>query len=302
MNCIRALALLAISVACAGGCQPRHDVARPAGAHLVEHPALSEMSGLEASPSQPGVYWSVNDSGNLSRLYRVGADGRDLGHVSLLGARLQDAETLAVWKSPHGTWLLVGDVGDNRGLRGEVVVYALAEPGPSQKTASVAWRVRFVYPDGPRDAEGIAVDQARGTLLLLSKRDRPQRLYQVPLPSEPRDLRTAARLVAELPAHTLDAEATGLDLSRDGRRLAILTYRSLYLWSRHDGESWRDALTRAPAVLPFPQLRKAEAMAFAHDEQHVLVGSEKRPAYLMHIPLPARLGVAPDPPSDLPWP
>jgi hypothetical protein len=279
-----------LAAALLAACQPRHDLPRPDGAHLVEHPALSEMSGLEASPSTSGHYWTVNDSGSRSRLYRIGADGSDLGHVALRGAQLEDAETLAVWDAPHGTWLLVGDVGDNRGRRDEVVIHALLEPKPGQAQARVAWQVRYTYPDGARDAEGMAVDHAHGRMLVLTKRDRPQRLYGVALPNVPASLRTEARLLGELPAHVLDAEATGLDLSRDGRRLAVLTYRSLYLWVRRDGEAWTTTLQRAPAVLPFPQLRKAEAMAFSSDERYVLVGSEQRPAYLLHIPLPEALG------------
>ena len=234
----------------------------------------------------PGTYWTVNDSGSRSRLYRIGADGRDLGHLAIRRASLVDAETLAVWKAPHGTWLLVGDVGDNRALRDEVVIHAMREPMPGESEARVAWQVRFTYPDGPRDAEGITVDHERDRLLVLSKRDRPQRLYEVDLPDAPADLRTEARFLGELPTHVLDAEATGLDITRDGRTMAILTYRSLYLWVRQGDEPWIDTMRRAPAVLPFPKLRKAEAMAFAYDERHVLVGSEKQPTYLMHIALP----------------
>ncbi|CAN5649054.1 hypothetical protein BH23PSE2_BH23PSE2_14080 [soil metagenome] len=64
-------------------CQPRHDLPSREGAHLQAHPALSKMSGLEASPSIPDTYWTVNDSGSRSRLYRIGTDGRNVGHVAL---------------------------------------------------------------------------------------------------------------------------------------------------------------------------------------------------------------------------
>lgn len=255
----------------------------PEGAHTVEDRALSEMSGLVASHRQPGVLWSINDSGSFARLYRVGIEGQALGRVKVSGAWLHDTEALARWRQPERDWLLIGDVGDNRARRDDVVVHAVAEPQADEKRARIAWSLRYRYPDGPRDVEGIAVDQQRGELLVLSKRDQPARLYRVPLAAHGEDVVEAEYVGSPQPG-AIEGAVTGLDLSEDGRHLAVLTYSGLYLWRRNGDEAWSQVLQRAPQVLPRPAMRKAEAMALHPTPGSILVGSEKRPTPLWHAP------------------
>lgn len=270
----------------AGGCAEHHGLALPAGAVVVGDPGLSEMSGLEASPSAPGVLWSVNDSGSRALLYRLGTDGSALGRVRVDGVWVHDWETLAVWRDRDTDWILLGDVGDNRGVRRHVRVHAVREPGPADTRARVAWTLRFRFPDGPRDAEGIAVDHADDSLLVLTKREARPGLYRVPLSGAASDSRVReAQLLARVPAGILDGEATGLDLSKDGRWLAVMSYRGLYLWQREPGVAWSSVLALPPLEIPLPELRKAEAMAFSHDSRAILVGSEQLPAPLLTIAL-----------------
>lgn len=272
-----------------------HDTPHPLpdGAHLIADPALSEMSGLQASRAQPGVLWSVNDSGSLPRLYRVGIDGSALGRVRLEGAWLRDAETLALWPREDGDWILIGDVGDNRGRRDQVRIHALPEPAKHADRARIAWSLAFAYPDGPRDAEGIAVDPQDDALLVISKREAAPRLYRVPLPGDATGVPGAALTaepVATLAEGVFDGEVTGLDISPDGRRMAVLSYRGLYLWERAPGQAWSEVLATAPRTLPMPRLRKAEAMSFDAEGLRILVGSERHPAPLVSIPVGAAGG------------
>ena len=256
----------------------------PEGAHTVEDRALSEMSGLVASHRHPGVLWSINDSGSFARLYRVGTQGQALGRVKLSGAWLHDTETLARWQQPERDWLLIGDVGDNRAKRDDVVVHAVAEPDSDDTGARIAWSLRFRYPDGPRDAEGMAVDQARAELLVLSKRDQPARLYRVPLSVQGGEHPVTAEYLGSPRPGAIEGAVTALDLSEDGRDLAVLTYRGLYLWHRDGDESWAQVLQRAPRSLPLPAMRKAEAMALHPTPGSIMVGSEHRPTPLWHAP------------------
>lgn len=261
--------------ACSGGEAQR----LPEGAHAVQDPALAEKSGLVASHRQPGVLWSINDSGNFARLYRLGSEGQALGRVWVSGAWLHDTETLARWRQPGRDWLLIGDVGDNRARRDHVVVHAVPEPDPAATHARIAWSLRFRYPDGARDAEGIAVDQSRGELLVLSKRDQPARLYRIPLATASANPVIADYLGSPRPG-AIEGAVTGLDLSEDGRELVVLTYHGLYVWRRDGGEAWSRVLQRAPTALPRPAMHKAEAMALAATAGTVLVGSEERPTPL----------------------
>ena len=269
-------ALLVLLVACSNHPLP----APPQGAHWVQDAGLSEMSGLVASARDPGVLWSLNDSGSLPRLFRLDEDGRALGRVWVRGPWWHDSESLATWREGDTHWILVGDVGDNRGVREKVAVYALAEPARDDKTAHVAWTIRFRYPDGPRDAEGIAVDARAGDLLVLTKRDHPVRLYRVPLSARDTEEPVVAEYLGSPAAGVIRGEVTGLDLDAGGRDLMVLSYGGLYRWQHGPGEPWAKVLSRAPQSIPMPHLRKAEAVALSATPGRVLVGSERLPAPL----------------------
>lgn len=270
------------------GCGHDTDHPLPADAAVVADPALSEMSALQASTRDAGMLWSVNDSGSLPRLYRLGTDGRAHGRV-WLDTWLRDAEALALWPRSDGDWLLVGDVGDNRARRDTIRIHALPEPAADATRARVVWTLTATFPDGPRDVEGMAVDPHDHALLLLSKRELPPRLYRLPLPDadgRPDPAPQPIALLASLPQDMLDGQATGLDIDRSGLRMAVLGYRGLALFTREAGEPWPQALARAPLQLPLPALRKAESVTFSADGQWLLVGSEKRPAPVAAVPLP----------------
>jgi hypothetical protein len=269
-----AAALLALA-GCGGEPAPL-----PEGAVAVQDRKLDEMSGLAASRAQPGVLWAINDSGNAGRLFRLGEDGSALGRVDVDGAWLRDSESLAYWNEDGRHWLLIGDVGDNRGWRGSVVVHAVPEPAPGQEDVDIAWSLRFRYPDGARDAEAITVDAQAGDLLVLSKRDRPARLYRVPLSARHGDGIVQAEYLASLPEEAIAGAVTSLDLSEDGRDLLVLSYGGLYRWHRLPGETWPEVLARAPEALPRPAMRKAEALTLTGTPGEVLIGAEQWPAPL----------------------
>jgi hypothetical protein len=279
-------ALVALA-ALASGCGAESPQPWPQGAATIADPSLSELSGMVASFRQPGLLWGINDSGSFDRLFRIGRDGEALGRVWVRGVWLRDAETLAIWRHAGQDWLLIGDVGDNREWRDEVAVHVLPEPSPEATSVRVAWSVRFRYPDGPHDAEGIAVDHRNGDLLVMTKREQTPRLFRVPLQRGDDDTVHIAEQVATLPDDATSAEVTGLDLGLDGRRLVVLTYRDLHLWQREEGESWAQTLSRPPQTHRFPAMRKAEAMAISDDATSVVVGSERTPTPLWRMGLGA---------------
>jgi hypothetical protein len=270
---------------------------------LVTEPALDEISGLAVSRRHPDLLWTHNDSGDAAQIYALGTDGNLRATVQLRGAANVDFEDIAGFELDGEAWLLVGDIGDNGGVRDELQLYLLREPaaiadGPSEPVTTL----RFRWPDGARDAEGLAVDPERREILLASKRRVPAELFRLPLrmPGDP--VATDELMVAEriglfdaIPQPTIQelhdnprfgryrAQVTGLDLSPDGTRLAVLTYRQAYLYTRRSGEDWPEAIRRAPRELAFPWLAQAEAIAFDRDGGSVWVSSERLPAPLLQL-------------------
>lgn len=263
--------------------------AATAATPVLQAPALDELSGLQAARTHPG-YWGHNDSGDTARLFRIGPAGEDRGTVAVHGAGAVDWEDIAAYTAEDGTpMLLIADVGDNRAVRSSVSLYAIPEPSPEAVSVSVAWTLRFRYPEGPRDAEAVAVDQNAGEILILSKRDQPPRAYRLPLAPSADALVTAEFLttLTSLPAAAgIADQPTAMDLSTDGRRLLVLSYQGAFLWTREPEEAWAAVLRRPPQRLQRPSLRQSEAATLLADGRHFAISSEQRPAPLWVLPLP----------------
>lgn len=277
---------------------------KPAKATVeITDTALTELSGL-APASVDGIFWGHNDYGNSARLFRLAADGSAHGRVRVTGASNRDWEDLTWRDSADGRCLLIGEIGDNRAHYATSAVHFLPEPAPEAEQAKIAGSLRFAYPEGPRDAEGLAFDAREQALYVLSKRATPPVLYRLPvgpgcLPAH--DEQVVAEPVAELilpppPMAELFSSPrrglmfnlpTALAISRDGSRMAVLSYGAVFVFDRAEGASWADALQRVPGRVVFPRMAQAEAIALAADGDAALIGSEGDPGRLQRVALPA---------------
>ena len=96
----------------------------------LEDPAIDESSGLIASRTSPGSYWTHNDAGNGPLIYAFDSQGRSRGVWQVTGATAVDWEDLSAGPGPKPdtNYLYIGDIGDNDGTRSEIVVYRIPEP------------------------------------------------------------------------------------------------------------------------------------------------------------------------------
>src|SRR5215217_8757126 len=92
--------------------------------------SVSESSGLVASRTTPGAYWTHNDSGDGPFIYAFDPHGDSLGVFRVTGAQARDWEDISIGPGPERdkSYLYIGDIGDNDQQRSEVVVYRVAEP------------------------------------------------------------------------------------------------------------------------------------------------------------------------------
>lgn len=265
-----------------------HAVGDPLRSGNLINPQLDEVSGLAASRLYPGVLWAINDGGNEPLLYAVGSDGADLGAFRVEGAENIDWEALVSFRLQDSAYLLIADVGDNWEQRQTAAFYVVEEPAvtatglDSERVATTVWQVRFTYPDGPRDCEAAAVDPANQRVLLLTKRERPPALYELPLKPVDPDTPVVARRVGSVPHF---GRPTDMDLSPDGLSVAVLTYNNGYLFKRRHKEHWPTAFRRKPQRLRFEALSQQEALCFGYYGKSVWVTSERRPTPLVRIDL-----------------
>jgi hypothetical protein len=148
---------------------------------------VTESSGVAVSHRQEGLLWTHNDAPGELVLHAIGMDGAWRGAVTVEGVEGQDWEDLALAPCPAGggttgDCLWVADIGDNEADRESVSVHAVPEPEPSAGSVRAVASVTFRYPEGPADAEALAV-RPDGDLLVVTKgEDGSARLYRVAWP------------------------------------------------------------------------------------------------------------------------
>ena len=266
----------------------------------LENDNIDEASGLAHSRRAPGLLWTHNDSGSRARLYAIDATGRQIGRIRLEDADNVDWEDLAASGSGDEAILVAADIGDNDARRRYLTLYVVEEPDlviDDKPELSPARRIDFRYPQGPRDAEALAIDGDRA--LILTKRDLPPVLYAVDI-SASTDEVVAAQLIG--PVETLPPpsrrdfemaprnndwywQPTAMDIAPDDSAIVILTYAAVYYYRHTPGEDWYETLSRPPLAYRLGNIRDAEAVAFGADGRSIFLTVEDRNAPLYRIDL-----------------
>lgn len=264
----------------------------------IEDPRSIEISGLAPSRLHADIMWSHNDSGDQPRLYAHDSSGKLRAIVNIRGAINVDWEDMASFTLDGIAYLVVGDVGDNNAVRNDCMFYVIEEPvftpadEPKTLFVDIAWQIPLRYLQGPRDCESIAVDVQEEKIYLISKRTKPAVAYRIPLRAtneEPavaqrvgalKGMREASGLLAnmKIPAGLYRGQPCAFDISADGRSATVLTYGEVYLYSKPDGMSWREAFAREPLVLGSHSLPQAEAICFSRDARKIIYTTEGHPA------------------------
>jgi hypothetical protein len=259
---------------------------------------LRESSGVAPS-SRPGVYWTHNDSGDGPYLYTTDSSGRDLGRVTVGGARAIDWESIDTGPcvTAPGHCLYIGDIGDNRSRRRSVTIYRVVEPvpptspGDTLRTVQVLDSLVVRYPGGPRDAETLIVTPDSMLLLVSKPRSGRPHLYRLDLRRPPARMVTDAGPLAidvSLPRGRLVTDGT---MSPDGRFVVLRTYVSLHFFRYAGGGSL--APVAGPAGIPIPFIEaQGEGVAFDGPDRLVLTseaGAAERPTIArLRVVLPER--------------
>ena len=245
------------------------------------------------------MLWTINDSGAKEYLYATDLQGTSIGRTELKKSKNKDWEDLASFTLDGDPHLMVADIGDNDARHKSRKLYFLKEPKAGKKDTTVDWEVTFKYPNGPRDAEAAAIDIENERVLILSKRDIPPALYEVPLQVDDDKKVTATWLgtISGLPKPSRQDvqfapktkdwhwQPSGMDISADNRAAVILTYRAVYYFLRRPDQDWFDAFNTQPIRIGLGNFPNAEAVAFADDKRTVMVTGENRNSLLLRVDL-----------------
>jgi hypothetical protein len=292
--------LLAVPLAAVEICP---DYTGPAKAGAMAEPRNLETSGLAVSQRTPGLLWTHNDSGGDPILFALNTDGTLRGSVRLQGVVNRDWEDVAAFKLDGQAWVMAAETGDNYAKHEKSALFVIAEPDASQLSPArelgllPAYTINFVYEDGPRDCEAVAVDPRERAVYLLTKRDRPNRIYRLPLAaaaaSQPAVARylgnawgfpqpDALQRLSPMLATAFGSWPTAMDFLPGGSGAFVLTYGGAYFFPRAAGESWLAALAKEPQILPAFSLPQAEALAVTPDGAEIYLASERTPQLLRY--------------------
>ncbi len=262
-------------------------------AGTISHEDINEASGIAVSRLNEDILWIINDSGCSASVYAVNTKGDRIATLDIEGVSNYDWEDLASFEYMGKPYILVADVGDNFGKRKNCVLHFIEEPDirniPPEAPLSVrpSWSMEYTYEDGPRDCEAVAVDTVNKRILLLSKRDRPPVLYELPL--EIKGNAVAGRLgtIKPLPQAIEEDEVpsyaaypTAMDISADSKHIIVLTYNNALYFSRNKSSDWTEVLSGSPKEIVFPPLPQAESVCFSRDGKEIYITTEQLPAPL----------------------
>jgi hypothetical protein len=241
----------------------------PIALGVVEHPDLTEISGIAAGSEG---FWVHNDSGSEARLWQVDAVGAVTGSI-VIPVRNVDWEDMASGPgSGNRPYLYVADIGDNLNRRASVTIYRLAEPSDLVGDPGPIETLTVRYPAGSADAEAFMVDPVTGDAFIVTKSSGA--VMRVPHEAWS-DSAVDAQQVATIDLGPLGFVTSG-DISPDGAVIALRTYLDVWLWVRRDGETVADAMRGQPCRAPSAREPQGEAITF-DGEAYVTVSEGSSP-------------------------
>lgn len=240
---IAALLFLGVSIsspALPQGSAPE-DTARVVHQSWLGNSRLRESSALAASRREPGLLWTLNDSGNPPELFAIDSSGRDRGVFRILDAENRDWEAMALARCGNTDCLYVADVGDNGARHRAVRMYRVPEPArPSAPGGTVESNgvIELRYEDGPRNAEAILVTGDQDVYLITKERAGGGRVYLVDKDAwNARGRLVTARFIQQLPLPDgLGYQITDATLGLNGIDVAVRTYSYLFFFRLENGK------------------------------------------------------------------
>lgn len=248
----------------------------------IADPALDEISGAAASPTDGEIVWVHEDSGNPAVITAVALDGTTVSSWTVSDTVAIDWEDMSAATSPSGEpTIFLADIGDNRAARDHVNVLVVPEPEPRAGGGTVApvRTLRLELPE-PADAEALLIDPSTGDLVLLTKELTGEASVFVAAGAAWSDGAAPPRLehAGTLPLGLLSAVLAG-DVAADGSSIVLRTPGNLWSWTRDPGTSIADTvLGDEPCRLPSRVDPYGEAAAILADGTIWLVGEGVHPA------------------------
>ncbi len=231
----------------------------------IDDPRLVESSGLAVSRVHENVMWSHNDDGR-PLLFALSFTGEAIRRYEVPGVENHDWEDISA--DNNGNLYIY----DNTARMDDPLtgyIYAFPEPDPfvdEEIEAVTTFPIRF--PDPGLDIETLIVRDSSAYLVSKPWDGSLPRVYFVESLEE-----GTAEFIATIPHRAM---ITGGDISVDGERIALSSYRALFIFKR--SEQGEEPLRSEPLVC---QLNAGQVEGISWDGDTLLLTSEQGNIYLI---------------------
>lgn len=229
---------------------------------------LIEVSGIVSGRKNKGVVYMHEDSGNRNVVFVFDTIGVFLGEIILVGVQNRDWEDIAIGPGPKPgvNYLYVGDIGDNRSGRPHLFIHRLEEPdftadlqSPFRLEITDFETIKYVYPDGARDAETLMINMNTRDLIVISKREVNVHVYQLPYPQRTDGENADIYFRGKLPFRTI----VGGDISPNGDEILIKDYGAVYHWQNASEDPIATLFEQAPKSVAYVPEVQGESVGWS---------------------------------------
>lgn len=237
----------------------------------IEDGRLVEASGIEESYINDGYFWTHNDSGSEPIIYLINEQAEIIMEVELKGIRNRDWEEIVTVKDENGSFIYIGEIGDNKAVHKDVKFFRIPEPTfNGNKSITIDKKdidiMSFTYAEGARDAEAVLYDYNQKEFVLVTKREDEAMVYSFPF--EPNDKAISIKSQGTIPAKLF----TAADMN-EGGEILLKRYGAIYYWGPSE-EAAVDRILAWDAIMvdyiPEPQ---GEAICWSKNDFYTI--SEK---------------------------
>ncbi len=250
----------------------------------IENKTIKEASGLVESIENPSGLWTHNDGGDGPFLYFISnQDAKILKKVSLVGIKNEDWEDLAIGPSILGdtsTYIYLGDIGDNKKNKTIKKIHFFREPKIKDFDNEIIEindikTISFYSEKKIENFETLMIDPNSRELFLIAKnKKKKQNIYKINTENIEIDEIQKAKKYLTLNLKNLKGEVTGGEISRNGQKCLIKTYKNVLLWEKNKDEKWKNIWSQAPKILKYIPESQGEAICWSNDENAYFTLSE----------------------------
>ncbi|MDN3664527.1 hypothetical protein ACFFU1_14560 [Algibacter miyuki] len=239
--------------------------------------ALNEVSGIEIATNSDYI-WMLNDGGNSSKLYGVSAKGNIKKELKI-DAKNHDWEDLT---SDEKGNLYIGDFGNNDNDRKNLAILKIKQKDLGDKGKVDVERISFSYPNQDKfppknkkmyfDCEAFFYFNNAFYLFTKSRVKGDfgsTNLYKVPAEKGHHEAELISRFNT---CDTMDCWITAADISTDGKKMVLLSPKSVWVFTDFDGN---DFFSGTPTEIPLSgRVSQKESICFK-DNNTVYITDEK---------------------------